>query len=174
MARVDDLKAVFNNPARPNRYKVIFSIPGAVGASGVVRQMSILCKAGEIPSSQIENIQISYHGRTHNIPGDRPPADPWTATFMNNGDFAIREALEKWHNQINNVVENTGGDISNLYADIKVQQLDRDDSILKTYTLKNAYPTNVAAIELGYDNTNSIEEFTCEWVYEIAIPDHLA
>ena len=46
-----------------------------------------------------------------------------------------------------NAVANTGG----------------ESSILRTYQFYDIWPSNVSAIELSYDTTNTVEEFTVEF-----------
>ena len=54
-------------------------------------------------------------------------------------------------------------------ADLVVKQLEKDASaegaILREYTLKYCFPTNVSSIDLAYDSNDQIEEFTVEWQY---------
>ena len=69
-------------------------------------------------------------------------------------------------NGINDFANNTGvTSPSDYQTDLTVEQLDRDDTILKTYILRNCQPTVVSPIELSYDTTNAIEEFTVTWRY---------
>ena len=54
-------------------------------------------------------------------------------------------------------------------ADLGVKQLEKDASeegaILRAYTLKYCFPTNVSQIDVAYDSNDQIEEFTVEWQY---------
>ena len=47
-----------------------------------------------------------------------------------------------------------------------VEQLDKDGNVTKTYTLRGAFPTNVSQIDLSYDQSDAIEEFTVEINYQ--------
>ena len=40
--------------------------------------------------------------------GDRPEFAEWTTTFLNDTDFMIRNAMERWNNGINDLADNTG------------------------------------------------------------------
>ena len=63
-------------------------------------------------------------------------------------------------NGMNNHSENTG--LTNpvdYQADLIVEQLDKDGSVLKTYTFRGCFPTNVAAIDLNYETVDTVEEF---------------
>ena len=55
--------------------------------------------------------------------------------------------MERWHNGINDFANNTGVVNSADYqTDLFVEQLDRDDTILKTYIFRNAYPLTIAQL----------------------------
>jgi hypothetical protein len=58
--------------------------------------------------------------------------------------------------------------VSNLAlytSDILIEQLDRDNSVLKSYTLKTCWPTAIAAIDLNMDTVSEIETFDVTWRY---------
>ena len=115
-------------------------------------------------SSQIWHNQILqlFRGRVLKIAGDRT-FDSWTITVINDTDFAIRSAFERWMNTINRVSDNTGlVDPATYQADAYVYQLDRDGSTLRSYRFYDVFPTQVAPIELSYDAGNAIQEFTVE------------
>jgi len=45
-------------------------------------------------------------------------------------------------------------------ADLIIDQLDKNGDTLKTYNFRGTFPTNVSPIDVSYDATNTIEEFT--------------
>ena len=47
-----------------------------------------------------------------------------------------------------------------------MEQLDRDDTVLKTYIFRNAYPLEIASIDLTAEAADSIEEFEVTWRYQ--------
>ena len=79
----------------------------------------------------------------------------------------IRNAMERWNNGINDLRENTGVTAPADYqSDLFVEQLDRDDSILKSYIFKSAYPLTIGTIDLASDSVNTLETFECTWRYQ--------
>ena len=50
-------------------------------------------------------------------------------------------------------------------VDLQVHQLDRSGSIIKTYKFVDAFPTNISAIGLDYEQQNAIEQFDVEFQY---------
>ena len=51
-------------------------------------------------------------------------------------------------------------------SDIEVFQLAKDGSVIKGYTLRNAWPSDLSAIDVSYGAENEIERFTCTWQYD--------
>ena len=73
-------------------------------------------------------------------------------------------AFEKWMNLINKMEDNTGEQDPAVYQpDAYVHQLDRDGSTLRTYKFHDVFPTQVSQIDLSYETTDAIEEFTVEF-----------
>ena len=126
--------------------------------------MSFLCKAASLPASTIGMIEVPYFGRKIKVAGDRTFAD-WTTTIINLENFTIRDALMNWMNQINGHEENKR--TSELYtATAIVKQYNKDGEDVRTYKLFNCWPAEVAAIDVDWNNTDTIEEFTVTWHYD--------
>ena len=149
MAMIDDFRAnLVGGGARPNQFKVEITTPSFdIGLD--LRRTSFLCKATTFPSTNMGEITFDFRGRQIFIAGDRASPDPWTTTFLNDTDFMIKNAIEKWSNGINDFENNTGVNSSSLYmADISVYQLDRDE----------------IPIDMGTRDT--VEEFEVTWRYQ--------
>ena len=68
---------------------------------------------------------------------------------------------------INNMTDGEGlTNPADYQVDLFVDQLDRNGTTLKSYTLRGCFPTGIGAIDLGYDTNDAIEEFTVEWNYQ--------
>jgi hypothetical protein len=118
-----------------------------------------------LPGQTIPEVTVNFRGRQLFLAGDRT-FETWTTTVINDTDFMVRNAIERWMNGINDLDENTGlVSVSDYSSQLTVQQLDRDDRILKSYILKNCWPTVVAPIELSYDTVSDIESFDVTWRY---------
>ena len=79
----------------------------------------------------------------------------------------IRNAMELWQNGINSYVDNTGVvSPSDYQTDLTVEQLDRDDTVLKSYIFRNAFTLNISAIDLSSAEVTEIETFEIEWRYQ--------
>ena len=164
LRKVQDFKSrISGGGARPNLFEVELAFPTAVSIDNdILSKARFLVKAAALPASTVSPIEIPFRGRILKIAGDRT-FETWTITVMNDVDFSIRSAFEKWMNIINNVNDNTGiQDPEQYQSDAYVHQLDRDGGILRTYKFYDLFPTNVSAIDLSYETTDTLEEFTVE------------
>ncbi len=139
-------------------------------------QFSYLCKAAQIPASVIASIDVPFRGRILKVAGDRT-FEPWTITVINDQNFNVRERFEDWMQKIAQYTDASGdAKPDSYYKKATVHQLGRggdaksdltklNGSGLKTikkYKFHDIFPTNLGAIELNYESTNAIEEFTVE------------
>ena len=149
--------------ARPNLFEVELAFPNAVAIDNDVLQKSrFLVKAAALPTSTIAPIDVPFRGRILKIAGDRT-FETWTITVINDVDFVIRSAFEKWMNVINKLDDATGLQNPDEYQkDAMVHQLDRDGGILRSYKFWDIFPTNLSTIDLSYETTDTLEEFTVE------------
>ena len=54
---------------------------------------------------------------------------------------------------------------NNYKASVDIKQLKDDGTVIRTYQLREAFVVDVGAIELSYDSTDAIEEFTVTFQY---------
>lgn len=161
---ISDFKAkMTGGGARPNLFEVALNFPlSAPTDTDTLDKARFLVKAAALPASNITPIEVPFRGRVLKIAGDRT-FDTWTITVLNDTDFSIRSAFEKWMNTMNSMETAQGSqDPADYQSDAYVYQLDRDGSTLRTYRFHDVFPTNVAAIDLNYENTDQIQEFTVE------------
>ena len=148
--------------ARANLFEVVLTFPDvAQPSSEVLEKARFLVKGANLPASNVAQIEVPFRGRVLKIAGDRT-FDSWTVTVINDTDFAIRSAFERWSNTINRLSDNTGlSNPADYQADAYVYQLDRDGSTLRSYRFFDTFPTQVGPIELSYD-AQGVQEFTVE------------
>mgnify|MGYP002624156966 CR=1 FL=1 len=163
LRKITDFKSkLTGGGARANLFEVVLQFPDAAQPDSVVLEKSrFLVKGANMPASNIAQIEVPFRGRVLKIAGYRT-FDSWTVTVLNDTDFSIRSAFERWMNTINRVSDNTGlVNPADYQADAYVYQLDRDGSVLRSYRFYDVFPTQVAPIELSYD-AQGIQEFTVE------------
>jgi len=165
--------------ARPNLFEceLFFpdeAIPVNSSKDEIADKSRFLVKAAQLPASNIAPILIPFRGRNLKIAGDRT-FEPWTITVINDVDFKIRTAFERWMNLINKHEDNAGlTDPTAYQKDLFVRQLGRASlegstptsasqlPVLKMYKFHGTFPTNISDIALSYDSSDTIEEFSVE------------
>jgi hypothetical protein len=163
LRKITDFKSKLSGGgARSNLFEVELAFPSAINVdSNVLDKSRFLVKAAALPASNVTPLEVSFRGRTLKLAGDRT-FETWTITVINDTDFSIRSAFEKWSNYMNRLSDNTGTTDPALYqSDAYVYQLNRDGSVLRSYHFYDTFPTSIGSINLSYE-TDSIEEFTVE------------
>jgi len=126
-------------------------------------------QGGTDSEATLSAIEVPYFGRNIKLAGTRTFAE-WTPTIINDEDFAIRNAMEQWSNAINSFqgnINNAGGTAPSLYkANAQVTQYGKTGDILRVYDFIGIFPTSVAAIDLGWENGDAIEEFQVTFAYD--------
>ncbi len=179
--------------ARPNLFEVSIpnlpdaaknSTPAATWGSEEQEDFTIMCKGAQLPASTIGSIDVPFRGRILKVAGDRT-IENWSITVINDENFNIRNAMEAWMNSIAKLSNNTGAVNPDSYmTDAYVYQLGRGYSSgrqsttnsttadgekvtpLKGYKFIDIFPVSVSSIDLSYDSSDTIEEFTVEFAVQ--------
>ena len=184
--KLSDFKSrLLGGGARPNLFNVrIPDLPFATNWNSTTQEnFEFLCKASNLPAQNIASIDVPFRGRQFKVAGDRT-IDNWTVTVINDENFAIRRAMEKWSEGILNLENNTGVTDPNSYMrQGYVQQLGRgskspakgvttnadDRKILAEYQFQDIWPVTVGDIALSYESGDTIEEFDVEFAVQSII-----
>lgn len=190
---IEDFKArMIGGGARPNLFECEIAFPtfstdsatadGNSADRSVAELTRFMIKAANLPASNIGVIDVPFRGRNLKVAGDRT-FDVWTITIINDVDFTIRTAFEKWMNAINKHDDNSGLiNPAQYQRNAIVRQFGRSSTasatsnitnptltspgdalpVLKAYKFFGIFPTAVSAIDLSYDSSDTIEEFTVD------------
>ena len=174
---IDSFKSrLVSGGARPNLFEVEMDFPSGVGIFDEEidnTRHRMMIKGAQLPASNIAEVIVPFRGRQLKVAGDRR-FDPWTITVINDADFKLREAFERWSNYIIKVSDGSGTiNPTDYFADWRVNQLGRAQTdlntrgensgatlpVLRRYNMKGCWPSAVSGIELSYDTADTIEEF---------------
>lgn len=159
--------------ARPNLFEVVMQFPSYVELGSLAGSQSrFMVKSAQLPGSTMGTVDVPYFGRQIKVAGNRTFAE-WTVTIINDEDFAIRNAFERWHRGINGNVSNLReaaaiNTVGPSYAsDANVYQYAKNGGApIKSYRFVGMFPSDIAAIDLGWDSNDSIEEFSVTFTYQ--------
>ena len=162
--------------ARPNLFEVeLTTFPDAIKNQWDADTFQFMCKSAALPASNIAQIDVPFRGRIFKVAGDRT-VDTWTVTVINDENFNLRYGFEAWVEHMAKLSNNIGTTNPASYmTNATVYQLGRGNTassknnsgdaniILAQYNFIDIFPTNVSQIDLSYDNSDQIEEFTVEF-----------
>ena len=166
--------ALIGGGARTNLFELeLTTLPAGIEWSA--DNFRYMCKAAALPASNVAAIDVPFRGRIFKVAGDRT-FDTWTVTIINDEGFILRTAMEEWMNQISKLENNLGATNPASYmTNAKVYQLGRGsktssedntgdkNTVLREYEFVDIFPTNISAIDLSYESSDTIEEFTVEF-----------
>jgi hypothetical protein len=165
---INDFRSILTGGgARPTLFRIELDIPFADSTTN--RKLTFTAKAATLPPSDLEVITVPYFGRQIKVAGDRSFPE-WTVTIINDEDFIVRDALERWHQAINSHVNNlneSGGPLAYKQRDALVKQYSKTGQVIREYAFKNCFPSNIAAIDLSWETQNTIEEYSVTFQYDL-------
>ena len=161
--------------ARPALFTVELKYPTAVKQDKTIPSR-FLVKGTSIPASTIGTYDVFYHGKAIHVAGDRT-FETWDTTIINDEDYGIRIALEKWMDLLADHKLNTRvgfssseGEHASYKQDIFVTQFGKDGEHKHHYHFLGAFPTTISAIPLDWGTASEIEEYTVTWTYDRWMP----
>ena len=87
--------------------------------------------------------------------------------MFNDTDFLIRNAFERWSNEINAMSDNSGlENPADYQVDAFVDHLDRAGQVIKSYTFRGMWPLTLGNIDLTSEEASAIEEFEVTYRYQ--------
>lgn len=179
--RIDDFKtALAGGGARANLFRVNCNWPnGAIqgdannpfGAAETEALSSFMIKSAAMPARSIGSVLVPFRGRQLKVTGDTV-YDDWAITILNDNNFAVRNAFERWQDAINGAATNISGNgvdagtFDSYVSNLEIEQLSRTGAVIKRYVIVGAWPTVVDSIGVSYDSTDQIEEFGVTFSYQ--------
>ena len=157
--------------ARPNLFEVDVTCPTG-WVDEAQQEFKFLCKATSMPTQTVGSVDVPFRGRILKVAGDRT-FEPWTVTVINDESFGVRKAFEQWGDKINGMHSGLGEVSPEQYMGSGIiKQLGRSPSgdttsgdrnttqPLQTYMFQDIWPSEISSIDLSYESSDAIEEFT--------------
>lgn len=158
---INSFMSNFDGGSRPNLYSVNLVCP-----VGTLPQLQFYCKAATLPSSILGEVNVPYLGRVAKYPGDRQFED-WTIDIINDQGMSLRNVFEYWNELFNSYAGNTTpyANPRGAFGSAIVTQLARDYTPVKSYQFFDLWPDNVAAVQLGFDQNDTVSDFQVVFKY---------
>jgi hypothetical protein len=154
--------------ARPNLFEVTMAFP-SFSDPGATRKLTFMCKTSQLPGSTVNPIIVPYFGREIKLAGNRTFPE-WSITIINDEDFVVRNAFEKWLNGINshrfNLRDGSAGFPEGYTQDAQVTQYGKTGDTLRRYNFIGSFPTDLSPIDLDWGANDTVEEYTVTLNYQ--------
>ncbi len=176
--------AALASSVRPTQFRVSINVPSAVWGRGWIEsldgvgeeninktlaQINFLTHTAQLPAYRTDDCLLHYRGRPYHESGERS-YDTWNCTIYNSGDFSIRKTLERWVELMHSTNIVWGETDPRVYkGSVTIEQLDRKDTILRTYRLIGAWVSDTGTVELSYENGTQVETFSPTFIYDYFI-----
>lgn len=178
--KISSFKEAIGAGSRPNLFNISVTGPlpvaGTTGTEIKLEEFSTLCRSASLPADSMGLIEIPMNaGRRIKLAGDRTFPD-FTTTIINSESFTIRSRLELWQNSIVKTnfdltkigIRKVSGTSALTNGTMIISQLNGEGDVVPQgrVTLYNCWPSDISSIDLSYDTTDTIEEFTVTWTYD--------
>lgn len=161
--------------ARPNLFEVYLQFPAYVELGPRSASASrFMCKTAALPGTTMGVVEVPYFGRQIKVAGNRTFAE-WSVTIINDEDFLIRNAMERWHRGINEnilnvrdvgAVSTTGAASQSYGVNASVLHYSKVGNVIKQYSFVGMFPSDIAQIDLDWGSNDTIEEYTVTFAYQ--------
>jgi hypothetical protein len=155
--------------ARPNLFEVSMPFPAFASPANAQTKLTFMCKTAQLPGSTVGVVPVNYFGRELKFVGNRTFAD-WTISVINDEDFIVRNAFERWMNGINSHNFNVRNPLAlaplGYSVDSEVTQFGKQGNTLKKYRFIGVYPTDITPIDVDWGSNDTIEEFSVTLTYQ--------
>ena len=155
--------------ARPNLFEVSMPFPSFSSPGNAQTKLAFMCKSAQLPGSTVGIVPVNYFGRELKFVGNRTFTD-WTISVINDEDFVVRNAFERWMNGINSHNLNVRNPIALAPAgysvDGDVRQFGKNGNTLKRYRFIGIFPTDITPIDVDWGSNDTIEEFSVSLSYQ--------
>jgi hypothetical protein len=151
--------------ARPNQFQVVIRYPDFI-AGPASEAGRFLITTAELPGQTMGVTPVYYRGRLVKMAGDKEFA-PFSCSIINDTDFTIRNALERWMGYMEDAVTKGGVVQPALYQKpIDIFQLDRNGRTLRQYKLRDAFPVEIGPVQLDFGSNDQISTFGVTFQYQ--------
>jgi hypothetical protein len=155
--------------ARPNLFEVTMPFPAFSSPENAQEKLTFMCKSAQLPGSTIGVVPVQYFGRELKFAGNRIFTD-WVVTIINDEDFVVRNALERWMDGINSHTANLRASVAlppiNYSVDANVDQYGKIGKIIKKYKFIGMFPSDISPIDLDWGANDTIEEYSVTLAYQ--------
>jgi hypothetical protein len=164
------------NLARPNRFEIVFPLPKGMTDSSVLgdsRLVSLFCESTSLPTQSIGVKQQRIYGPSYQRPfSSEFGGEGITMTFLVDGSMDVKGFFDAWLSIIVDPFQYFVHYSDNYTVPIIIKQLNEQDKPIYSVTLEEAFPRNIAIMELNNTLQNSVHKLNVTFAYRRWFPYH--
>lgn len=163
----------FDGGARPNLYTVSMACPGLAVLNPALTQLQFFCRSTSLPASVLGEVVVPYLGRQAKYPGERTFED-FTMTILNTQNMNLRRVFEFWNEQFNTLAGNATAfpNPRAIFGSAVITQLNKAYQPVRAYQFVDMFPRDISTVDLGYDQNDTVSEFSVTFGYSYFITDN--
>jgi hypothetical protein len=161
---IEAFKARFGDGAKASLFYYQPNWPGALNADIEEEDAIYLVRTAQMPSTTLEEQTLNWQGFDWKYPGKHTYA-PITVTFNVDLNARIRMLFEKWSNLAHNPTSNFYTTHDVFMADQVLQMIGYEGQVILEFTLRDAWPQEVAQIAMDYASTE-VAQFDVTFSYQ--------
>lgn len=153
--------------ARSNKFRVLFPMPATLTTAydtSILELISTQCQAVNMPSKQLGTFNHRNIGPIEKMPYDSI-FNEITATFRVDSKYLTRRFFQDWIMSINDHSGKTFKYRDEYQVDFNIYALNNKGDDIINIKVFQAYPTNLTAINLDENSSDTISEFSVSFVY---------
>ena len=175
---INEIKSIIGRYgiAKTSTFATLLSPPSAV-KSNIINDLPMLCDTVNLPGINFDLDQTRYKG--YGLYEKRPTQASFediTMTIIADGKGLVLEFIQKWMAYVMNIDGNSPSssygiksEIFNFPADyygtIDIYIYDVNGNKYQTYTMHQAFPVALGAIQMGWENVDSLMRIPVSFTY---------
>jgi hypothetical protein len=173
-------KSKFGGLAQSNKFIVRITPPPKVFAGvgdsfPTMEELTFFCSTTNLPGKTVNTFDYKplAYGQVNKMPISRSN-DSFTTTFFGDSNYLIMGFFQRWLNFIvqdgGEVFDNRGyreiGYKEDYSCYIEIIGYDHDSQEKVSYTLYEAYPTQIGAVQMGWEQNDTLIQIPIEFTYD--------
>jgi hypothetical protein len=154
--------------SRPNRFEIEMPLPAGMNATGRFAQetMHLYCEITSLPPQIVNVKQQRIYGPAYQRPiSTEFGGEGITMTFYLDKNMMIKGYFDAWMALIVDPHQYYVNYPDNYTVPIRIRQLDEQDQISYVAILEDAFPRNVAMVELNNSTQNQVNRLNVTFAY---------
>lgn len=165
--------------AKPSRFEAQFNIPAGLGpgfsniTANDVRLVSLFCEVSGLPQQSVGIRNQRIYGPAYPRPfGVEYGGDGLTMTFLIDQSMNVKAFFDAWISKIVDPFQYFVYYLNTYKTDITISQLDEKHNYVYSVILEDAFPRNVALVEVNHGTQNQVHKLNVTFVYRRWKPVH--